>query len=136
MERLTGGLSSLNENDTIVSAVALMYPSDYGFAAYGDVCDTNLALAIYGDLNYETMERVGCAQVDWLTFDGTGEWLISPVANNSNDAFGVFGDDHIGTVITYSVETTGQVFRPVLYLEHSIKIAGGAGSLDNPYKLS
>jgi len=135
MERLTGGLSSLNENDTIVSAVALMYPSDYGFAAYGDVCDTNLALASYGDLNYDTLERVGCAQVDWLLYDGCSDWLISPIADTSNKVFGVFGDDALGWVEEHGSIYQG-VFRPVLYLEHDIKIAGGAGSLENPYKLN
>ena len=120
------------------AAIGLMYPSDYGYAAYGnfsvenygDVFCDNKTLSVLSD--YED----GCAEVDWLvqdSIDDHNEWLISPVSDLSGNVFRMHGTG--GGFISNG----GAVFlndtRPVLYLEADVMTVGGNGSKENPYIL-
>jgi len=122
---------------TTTGAIGLMYPSDYGYAAYGSNCDnkTSMTLSNYGTMDWDTMEISGCAEVDWLLLEDNSGWLISPYPDYSFGAFivdGVYG----GSVgLGDYVDGEGAV-RPVLYLEASVMIASGEGTKANPYKLS
>jgi len=129
-ERITGTPGYKNgvagdADATTTGAIGLMYPSDYGYAAYGINCDNKTSMTLY---NYEN----GCASVDWLLLENTWEWLISPRPDNAYSAFNVGGG--IGA---YGGDVfSGAVARPVLYLEADVMIASGSGTKADPYVLS
>jgi len=123
-ERITGSPAP-NAEATTTGAIGLMYPSDYGYAAYGTNCDNKTSMTLN---RYDQ----GCGYVDWLLLEGDDEWLISPYPDHSSGAFYVGGgfDGFVGYFGLASVSV-----RPVLYLEHDIKVISGSGSKNNPYIL-
>jgi len=108
---------------TTTGAIGLMYPSDYGFAAYGATCD------IASSKLYEWE----CIEVDWLSPTYTREWLISPVPDGYENAYYLYGD---GIVDTSGPIPGDYAVRPTLYLEADIEVAGGTGSKEHPYELA
>ena len=101
--------------------VRLMYPSDYGYAA-GNICVTSTKLN-----NYE-----GCKNKDWLYISNTGQWLMSPDSDFSENVFYVYGGGTVFKAICYNVLSV----RPVFYLKADTNIKSGDGSSTNPYILS
>ena len=114
----------------IKAAIGLMYPSDYGYAAYGIECDNKSSMTLY---NYEG----GCAAVDWLaqdSLDSHEEWLISPSPGRSSSAFIVIGGS--GGSVNYVTDLSfGFAARPTLYLSSDIFITGGSGKASDPYTI-
>ncbi|MBE6155230.1 MAG: hypothetical protein E7164_00540 [Firmicutes bacterium] len=107
-------------------AIGLMYPSDYGYAAYGTACNNESTETLY---NYGG----SCAAVDWLLYSEGNEWLISPYAGRSDYAFFVYVD--YGRYVDYVSVYNEFAARPVLYLEADVLVKDGNGSEENPYKL-
>ena len=110
------------------AAIGLMYPSDYGYAAYGTACNNESTETLF---NYEG----SCEAVDWLLYDGW-EWLISPLADYSDSAFSVYGFD--GGYVSDAGYSVGDIYlsvRPTLYLSSEVEIVGGNGSEETPYIL-
>ena len=108
-----------------VGKIALMYPSDYGYAA-GEVCTNNINLSDYDDSS--------CTNNNWL-FSGKSEWILSPHASNNMRAMRV---ENRGYVMNYRaiVDVTGMVgVRPVFYLNSNVSFVGGDGSINDPYRL-
>ena len=101
--------------------VGLMYPSDYGYAA-GNICVTSTKLN-----NYE-----GCKNKDWLYISNTGQWLMSPDSDFSENVFYVYGGGTVFKAICYNVLSV----RPTFYLKADTNIKSGDGSSTNPYILS
>jgi len=125
-ERITGSPAP-NADATTTGAIGIMYPSDYGYAAYGSSCDNKTSMTLY---NYAG----GCAEVDWLLLEETEEWLISPSPDKSYHAFNVNAVK--GGSVYYDCSVSNELaVHPVLYLGASVKIAAGAGTKANPYKL-
>jgi len=111
------------------AAIGLMYPSDYGYAAYGSSCNNE---------NTETLSNYegSCGAVDWLLYlDNlySFEWLISPSADSSGGVFGVAGEG--GGYVSIDSVSEAYPARPVLYLSSEVEIVGGNWSEENPYKL-
>ena len=111
--------------------VGLMYPSDYGYAA-GNTCVTGTA-----PYNYDN--DGGCKNKDWLWmttssyYTHSAEWLMLPDSNFSHTAFYVdslgYVDDNFHRVVdAYSA-------RPVFFLNSSVSISEGEGTLNKPYIL-
>ena len=111
--------------------VGLMYPSDYGYAA-GNTCVTGTA-----PYNYDN--DGGCKNKDWLWmttssyYTHSAEWLMLPDSNFSHTAFYVdslgYVDDNFHRVVdAYSA-------RPVFFLNSSVSISKGEGTLNKPYIL-
>ena len=102
------------------SKIGLMYASDYLYAS-SYFADSNTTTASSGDYGNK----------NWL-YKGY-EWAITPKANNSTYVSHVqdFGnldvDDH---------SSSGFGIRPTFYLKSNVIVTGGAGTFDNPYKLS
>jgi len=130
-ERITGTPGYKNgvagdADATTTGAIGLMYPSDYGYAAYGSNCDNKTSMTLN---NYQG----GCAEVDWLLLEDYAEWLISPNPEYSSgvlQADGFDGSCHIRDVFG------GAGARPVLYLEADVMIASGTGTKLDPYVLN
>ena len=101
-----------------VGKLALMYASDYGYAA-SDECTVNL-------YNYD---NATCINNNWL-FKGNAEWMLPQVASSSLIAFGVHSDGYV-SYDRVSINPLG--VRPVLYLISSVQITGGNGTSSSPY---
>ena len=113
-----------SNSNNFIGKVALMYASDYGYAA-SDECTQTL-------VNYD---NATCKNNNWLYNIKVSEWILPQDASNSSSAFyvssggGVYRSDFYVTADQFAV-------RPVLYLISSAKITGGSGTSSNPYKLS
>ena len=103
-----------------VGKLALMYVSDYGYAA-SDSCTQTL-------LNYE---NTTCKNNNWL-FKSINEWTLPQGASQRYDAFFVYSDGFV----QYEDVSHGLFgVRPVLYLISSVQITGGNGTSSSPYTL-
>ena len=103
-----------------VGKIALMYASDYGYAA-GDACTGNLS-------GYSSST---CTSNNWL-YNSNNEWLLAHVASGSGNSFLTYN----GGVSSGSVSGNLRAVRPSLYLNSNVMIESGDGASSNPYKLS
>ena len=103
-----------------VGKIALMYASDYGYAA-GDACTGNLS-------GYSSST---CTSNNWL-YNSNNEWLLAHVASGSGNSFLTYN----GGVSSGSVSGNLRAVRPTLYLKSEVQITEGDGTSSNPYKLS
>ena len=101
--------------------IALMYPSDYGYASTGTACRSNL----------DSCDDADSKANNWL-FNSANQWTLSPYSGYASYVFFVFSDGNVGYNGAYS---TGGV-RPALFLKSDVVIAGGTGeSIENAYTL-
>ena len=106
--------------------IALMYPSDYGYATDFTKCSQNL-------YNYNSStDSYACRTNDWL-YNSVNQWLLTPDSSNSNSAWrvGSAGSVTLGGSVCYAYGV-----RPVLYLASELSLSGGVGSSADPYRLS
>ena len=127
-------------NDTVTRTsswtgkVALMYPSDYGYATSGGDAtnrQTCLGLGLYNGWN--NTAYTDCKNNDWLYKSGITQWTLSPSASSS-DAIGAFCVHSTGFVYSNGAGNAEGV-RPVVFLKSSISITGGDGSSESPYTI-
>ena len=100
--------------------IALIYPSDYGYASTDTTCRGNL----YDCDNADSKAN------NWL-FNGANQWTLSPYSGSASVVFRVFLGGRVGYYGAYS---TGGV-RPVLFLKSDVVIAGGTGIESDPYTI-
>ena len=125
-ERKINGSTYYNgsNSNNFIGKVALMYASDYGYAA-SDECTQTL-------VNYD---NATCKNNNWLYNIKVSEWILPQDASNSSSAFyissggGVYRSDFYVIADQFAV-------RPVLYLTSSVQITRGNGTIGSPYKLS
>ena len=116
-----------------IGKVALMYPSDYGYATVGGTTtnkETCLNTSLY---SWSGSGVSDCKNNSWLK-PSSWTWTLSPRASSSS-AHSVFYVYDNGSVYDNHVSDTGAV-RPAFFLQSSITIADGDGSSDMPYKLT
>ena len=101
--------------------LALMYASDYGYAA-SDECTANL-------FDYDDTT---CKNNNWLFINNAYQWLLPQFASYSNFAFGVRPNGHVNY---NDVSGSQSGVRPVLYLKPDVKIIVGHGTSTDPYVL-
>lgn len=101
--------------------IALMYPSDYGYAADFNSCTQTL-----GSYNSST-----CKDNNWL-YNSAFQWLLTTHSHIAADAWNVASSGSVGT---YGAGVARGV-RPVLYLNSNATIELGDGSSSLPYRLS
>ena len=110
-------------NNTWDGKIALIYPSDYGYASTNEACRDSM--------NSETNNVYNCKNENWL-FNSKLQWTLSPY---SGYAYVVFSVRSGGIVSGYHANNTFGV-RPVLFLKSDVVIAGGTGeSVENAYTL-
>ena len=124
-----GTLHVINPSDGITrkdyweGKIALIYPSDYGYASTDTACRDNMSS--------KTNDVYNCKNENWL-FNSSYQWTLSPC---SGFAFGVFVVTSGGRVANGGAYSTYGV-RPVLFLKSDVVIAGGTGeSIENAYTL-
>ena len=106
--------------------IALMYPSDYGYATDGGNTGRDTCLSY--DIADDWYEYDDCYNNDWL-YTGSNQRTLTPYSGSS----------------VYSVTPRGDVgiyyprydydARPSIYLNTNIAISGGTGTSTNPYTL-
>ena len=126
-ERGTAHISNPSDgttrNNTWDGKIALIYPSDYGYASTDTACRDSMSS--------QTNHVNNCKNENWL-FNRTYQWTLSP---RSGNAFYVFYVSSGGFVGSRSADGTNGV-RPVLFLKSDVVIAGGTGeSIENAYTL-
>ena len=119
-----GTLHVINPSDGITRTntwdgkIALMYPSDYGYASTDTTCRSGLGTS-------------NCKNENWL-FNSADQWTLSPGFGYAGYVFAV----HSGGDVSSSYACDADGVRPVLFLKSDVVIAGGTGeSIENAYTL-
>ena len=115
-------------DSTWTGKVALMYPSDYGFAS--SACKDG-AKTLY---EYDASSP-DCTGTNWL-FASRMEWLLSPQSNSEYYPRLVYGT---GQVFGENASTRTLAVRPVVYLKSSVVCTNcdesDAGTQENPFEI-
>ncbi len=121
-EFLTAEKSNTSYNNsyatTTIENIGLMYPSDYGYAAYSTAWTTDL-------FDYETNN---IPANNWM-FSGTFEWTITHHSSFSYHVWRLLNDGFVNSIDARD----GYAVRPVLSLESTTKIFSGTGSSADPF---
>ena len=109
--------------------IALMYPSDYGYATSGGTT-TNRDACLAQLFEWHSPSFSDCKNNDWI-FNNDYQWTLTPSSSASIYVFsvtnaGLVYDD--GPSFSYGV-------RPSVYLTSNVGISGGDGTMNNPYIL-
>lgn len=101
--------------------IGLMYLSDYGYSAPASSCDRTTSLN-----SYNSDECIGQSwlyqNAEWtLTHEFDNIWRIIAPSGSSLAGYSAYG---------------GNPVRPVLYLDYSVYVIDGNGTLDNPYQIA
>ena len=103
--------------------IALIYPSDYGYASTDKTYRNKI--------NSSTNNVYNCKNENWL-FNSSYQWTLSPLSGRAN----VVVDVYSGGYVSYSSVHNTLGVRPVLFLKSDVVIAGGTGeSIENAYTL-
>ena len=115
--------------------IGLMYPSDYGYATSGG-STTNRATCLNTELyrwNNTSYVSSDCYNNDWLYDSSNYQWTLTPRSSTSGTVFYVGTS---GIVNNYYAFDANDSVSPALYLSSNVKISGGDGSENSPWKLS
>ena len=102
--------------------IALIYPSDYGYASTDKACRDSMSS--------KTNNVYNCKNENWL-FNGAYQWILSPTSGLAYYVFYVYSGGRVssnGAHNTYGV-------RPVLFLKSDVVVSGGEGTESNPFIL-
>ena len=108
--------------------IALIYPSDYGYATNGGSA-TNRASCLAKEL-YNWASTSDCYNNDWLYNSSYYQWTLT--TQSSSNVFLITNTGFID--INFPGLVRG--VRPSLYLKSDIAITGGNGTSTNPYVIS
>ena len=110
--------------------IALMYPSDYGYATSGGA-STNREKCLEKELyGWSSSSFSDCKNNDWI-FNGAYQWTLTPYSRDSRFVFSV---NWTGNVYDRDARNSGGI-RPSVYLTSNVNISGGDGTMNNPYTL-
>ena len=112
---------------TWTGKIALIYPSDYGYATSGG-STTNREACLNKEL-YNWNSVSDCYNNDYIFDSSTGQWTLAHNSSSYNNAFYVYNN---GNAFNYVANYVFGV-RPVLYLESSALITQGDGSEASPF---
>ena len=104
---------------TTTGYIGLIYPSDYGYSVLSSSCARTT--------NLDSYDSDTCAGASWL-YDGA-LWTLTPGLSYRQN---VFFFNNIAKMVQYGARY-GYGVRPVLYLDSSVLLYDGDGSLENPY---
>ena len=108
------------KSTTTMGYIGLMYASDYGYSVLASDCARTTNLGSYNSAK--------CAGQSWLYGKGY-EWTLTPVSSIATIFY--LSDD--GSLYYAYNAYGGYNSRPVLYLDSSVFLYDGDGSLENPY---
>ncbi len=113
---------------TWTGKLALIYPSDYGFATSGD-STINRAECLSQSLD-NWNNYASCYNNNWLYLENQ-YWTIS----TESSMYAYYVNSYNGNVESRYVDAVFDV-HPTLYLSSNVKITGGSGTSSDPYQLS
>ena len=112
--------------------IALMYPSDYGYATSGGATTNREACLAKELYNWNSSSYSDCKNNDWLLDSSTNQWTLTPISIDSSYVFYVYDTG----CVNYSLIATRSLgVRPSVYLTSNVGISGGDGTMNNPYIL-
>ena len=114
---------------TWTGKIALMYPSDYGYATSGN-STTDRATCLAKEL-YDWNSASDCYSNDYLYKSSYDQWTLVPNSYRSTDAFNVYNNGYVYSC--YAHDRYG--VRPTAFLKSNITISSGNGSSSTPYNL-
>ena len=110
--------------------IALMYPSDYGYATSGGATTNRDACLAKELFNWKSSSYSDCKNNDWI-FNSTDQWTLTPYSRYSNNVFDVGNSGFV-----YYVTVRGSLgVHPSIYLTSNVSISGGDGTVNSPYTL-
>lgn len=106
--------------------IALMSPSDYGYAVDLTQCDKDLYSYNYGV----------CKNNNWLFSDE--EWLLNPHTNSPEGVYFIYYDGSVIWDAYLEMISASEPInvRPAFYLNENITITSGAGTAQRPYVIN
>ena len=112
-------------------AIALMYPSDYGYStsATNVECDTTVMFSWDGTGNVKN-----CRNNSWLYGGEQSQWFLTRLTNSYFAYY--MGGKNLGFVAGTEGSGTDVGVKPTLYLKARVGIIDGTGTSGDPYKLS
>ena len=110
--------------------IALMYPSDYGYATSGGATTNREACLAKELYNWNSSSYRDCKNNDWI-FNNDYQWTLTPYSSHSSLVFNVNTTGYVHRNIAIN---SGGV-RPSVYLTSNVGISGGDGTMNNPYIL-
>ena len=117
-------LYSNERTSNIIGEVALMYPSDYGYAVLASDCARTIPIDNGG---YNTVSA--CYNNNWLYQGALSQWLISPYSSNF-----VFNVSRTGYADGYYMATE-RLYNPVMALSADV-IVNGSETQNDPYVIT
>ena len=111
--------------------VALIYPSDYGYATAGGTTTTRSdCIRTVTTYSWNNSGYSDCKNNDWLKPSSGYNWLLSPTSNYAGNAFYVLNSGYVN-----NGTRTHSAVLPAVYLGSGVTISGGNGSPEKPYTL-
>ena len=114
--------------------VALMYPSDYGYATSGGLTTNREACLAKELYNWNSSSFSDCKNNDWLYDSSTAQWTLTPYSYDSYNVFSVFDTGDVIEYFNLASDSIG--VRPSVYLKSEVIITEGEGSSSSPFILS
>ena len=112
--------------------IALMYPSDYGYATSGGAT-TNRSACLAEELsNWGSSSYSDCKNNSWI-FNNSNQWTLMPTSSLSYQVYYINSSGNVYNTDSYQSQRN---VRPTVYLTATVSITGGDGSRSNPYTLS
>ena len=111
--------------------IALMYPSDYGYATSGGSTKNREACLAEELYNWNSSSYSDCKNNDWI-FNNAYQWTLTP---DSSLSYNLFHVSYIGYVHNDNNARSSYGVRPSVYLTSNVGISGGDGTMNNPYIL-
>ena len=123
-ERGTAHISNPSDGTTRKNTwdgkIALIYPSDYGYASTDTACRDNMSS--------KTNDVSNCKNENWL-FNSANQWTLSPYSVDANIVFLV----RSGGYVRYHFAYSNIGVRPALFLKSDVVKAGGTGTESDPF---
>ena len=108
--------------------IGLMYPSDYGYSVLSSSCARTIPFDVEPETQGNSYFHPYCGGQSWLYGQGY-EWTITPNSSSGSDVFVVSRNGSLNT----DYADYGYAVRPVLYLDSSVYVIDGNGSVSDPY---
>ena len=103
--------------------IALIYPSDYGYASTDTTCRNKM--------NSSTNNVHYCQNNNWLFNSTSSQWTLSPNSSNANNVFFIYS----GGYVYYNNASGTFCVHPALFLKSDVVIAEGTGTESAPYTI-
>ena len=104
--------------------VALIYPSDFGYASTNEACRNNM----YSSTSFGYSRVYSCTNENWL-YKNQLYWTLSPSSSRSDGVLFVSG------YVYYSSSYDSIDIFPTVFLKSDVKITSGTGEKTKPYIL-